>query len=319
MTRILRFVGCVYLGAFLAACTSRSPILSQPGIRQIGPSDWGLGSPIWSPDGKMVAATHITNVHTWTSEIFIIDLSTNKIRSIEKTDYGNLEAKSWSPDGSRIAFSSQRGGDWPEAIWLADATGARPKQYLTEGYDAALSPDGNSLAVFSASFTAGSETQTLSILDLKTMNKKVVFSGTGKYVSAIDVTWSPDGSKLMFSFGKQDDDATPRIPNDDIYTLEISTQKISKITNDGVNHDPKWSPDGSLITYIRHTAGDLDFKLMVGYEDGRCSRVITTKAYSADWSPDGKQMAFDYAGNIYVLDLATFLGQDFQKANNLCP
>lgn len=319
MIRILRFINFLCLSAFLASCTSHSPILSKPGIVQIGPSNRALHNPIWSPDGKRIVATSITNIQSWTSEIYIIDLSTNKIRSIEKTDYGNLEAQSWSPDGSQIAFSSQRGGDWPEAIWLAGAIGEPPKQLLTEGHDAAWSPDGDSMAIFSSSYAGGNETEVLSILELRTKHRKVVFSGTGKYTITYGLAWSPDGTRLIFSFGKQEYDVSPRFPNIDIYILEISTGKTTKITNQGINSNPKWSPDGNLITYTEHTAGDLDFKLMVSYPDGRCSREITKKAYSADWSPDGKHLAFDYAGNIYILDLTIFLGEDFQKPDHLCP
>ncbi len=318
MIRILRFIAFLYIGLVLASCTSRSPILSQPGITHIGPTDGGLGNPIWSPSGKSMVATHITNVHSWSSEIFILDLSTNQIRSIEKTDYGNLKALSWSPDGTQIAFSSERGGDWPEGIWLVDVIGTAQKQLLTEGYDATWSPDGNNMAIFSTLLESGNETRVLSILDLKTMNKNVVFSGMGKYTDTQGLAWSPDGTKLMFSFGKQGKDAAIRFSNVDIYVLEISTGKITKITNDGINSDPKWSPNSSLIAYIKHTAGDLDFKIIVSYDDGRCSRQITTSAYSTDWSPDGKQLAFDYAGNIYALDLAAFLGEGFQRPDYLC-
>jgi Tol biopolymer transport system component len=174
------------------------------------------------------------------------------------------------------------------------------------------------MAIFSTLLEGGNETRVLSILDLKTMNKNVVFSGTGKYTDTQGLVWSPDGTKLMFSFGKQGKDAAIRFSNVDIYVLEISTGKITKITNDGINSDPKWSPNSSLITYIKHTAGDLDFKIIVSYDDGRCSQQITTNAYSADWSPDGRQLAFDYAGNIYTLDLTAVLGEDFQRPDYLC-
>ena len=318
MTRILSILSLFCLSLVFAACTSRSPILSQPGITQIGPSDWGLHNPIWSPDGKMVLATNSTNVHSWTSEIFVVDLSTEKIQSIVKTDYGNLEGLSWSPDGSQIAFSSVRGGDWPEAIWLVDIDGTKAKQYLVEGYNAAWSPDGDSIAILSTSLEDGNETRVISILNLKTKYKKVVSSLTGKYTTATDLAWSTDGKKLVFSFGKQNVDVSPRFPNVDIYVLDISTGETTIITNEGVNFGPKISPDGDLITFIRNTAGDLDFKIMISYKDGRCNQQIITKAYSADWSPDGKQLAFDYAGNLYTLDLVTILGKDFKKPGFLC-
>jgi Tol biopolymer transport system component len=319
MIRILSCISFLCISVFIVSCGPQSPILLVSGITQIGPSNYGLQHPIWSPNGRKIVATNIIAMQSLTSEIYIIDISTNKIRSIEKTDYGNIEARSWSPDGNRIAFSSELAGDWPEAIWLIDSDGMTQKQYLAEGYDAAWSPDGNSMAIFSSSYSNGNETRVLSTLDLKTMNRNVVFSETGKYLTAQGVTWSPDGTRLMFSFGKQENDVDPRFPNVDINILKISTKEITKITNEGVNSDPNWSPDGNLITYITNTAGYLDSNLIISNEDGSCNRKTLKNIYSADWSPDGKQLALEYEGNIYLLDLSKYFGEDFQKANFLCP
>lgn len=318
MFRIIKSLSLVCFSLILASCASRSPFLSQPGIALVGPLDSYLHDPIWSPDGKNLAATHTTNGSTWTSAIYVINLSTNKIRTIEKTDYGNIQARSWSPNGNQIAFSSELGGDWPQAIWIADTNGVAQKRLITGGYDAAWSPDGNSLAVFSGSSENGNETQILSIVDLRTMNNKVVFSGTAKYSTTFGLAWSPDGTKLMFAFGKQWNDSYPKFANVDIYILEISTGELTKITNDGVNSNPRWSPDGKMISYINYTAGIHDVKLMVSYSDGRCNRVITPNAWSADWSPNGKLMAVDDASNLYTLDLISFLGTDIQTTNFIC-
>jgi Tol biopolymer transport system component len=266
----------------------------------------------------MIATTSITNVQSWTSEIYIVELSTNIIRSIEKTDYGNLEAQSWSPDGKSIAFVSQRGGDWPEGIWVTDLNGVHRKQFITEGYDVAWSPDGKSMAVFSTTIEDGDETRTLSILDLTTMSKRVIFSGMGKYSTAIGLTWSPDGTKLMFSFGKQEYDVSPRFPNIDVYVIDISTGESVIITNKDVNLDPTWSPAGKLIAYIRNTAGHFDPKLTISNVDGSCPQQITNIAWSTDWSPDGRKIAFENGGNIYVMALSEFLGYDLLEKGLLC-
>ena len=51
---------------------------------------------------------------------------------------------SWSPDGSRVAFASRRGGT--RDIWIVDAAGGEPEQLTTdtgEGVIPVFSPDGN--------------------------------------------------------------------------------------------------------------------------------------------------------------------------------
>ena len=53
----------------------------------------------------------------------------------------------WSPDGSRIAFASDRGGSWD--IWCMSADGSNPVQLTNATEDETTpswSPDGNRIA-----------------------------------------------------------------------------------------------------------------------------------------------------------------------------
>jgi Tol biopolymer transport system component len=315
----LRSIVLLGTTVFMSGCTSRSPLLSSPGITHVGPTDHGLSSPLWSPDGKAVAVTHATNVHSWTSEILVVDLGTNVARPVEATEYGNLQARSWSPSSSQIAFSSMAGGEWPQAIWLADALHAREPAYLAKGDDASWAKDGQRIAILSGTLVAGRQVQTISILDLVTKSQENVFSADATYSAAFGLAWSPDGSSIVYSLAQQQEDVTPRFEHADLYVLDLQTGTTKKITDRGVNTNPRWSPDGRLISYITHTAGDLDFTLMIGNADGSCTERVISRAYSADWSPDGRHLAFDYAGNIYILDLAPYFGSRFASIDDLCP
>lgn len=65
----------------------------------------GILTPSWSPKGDEIAFTGIQNGF---SDIYAVNLTTEKIRNITRDKFSNLEA-SWSPDGERLVFVSDRG------------------------------------------------------------------------------------------------------------------------------------------------------------------------------------------------------------------
>ncbi|MBN1430502.1 MAG: PD40 domain-containing protein [Anaerolineae bacterium] len=110
--------------------------------------------PAWSPDGKWIAFYSRRDLNT---DIYLLD--TECIDEPENCDVGQLRLTNdpaydyeptWSPDGSRIAFVSERDGN-PE-IYIMNADGT-DKRRLTENSYAdttpAFSPDGKWIAFIS--------------------------------------------------------------------------------------------------------------------------------------------------------------------------
>lgn len=101
-------------------------------------------SPVWSPDGRYIAATGLTPGENscdvqrglsadereacWyrTSSVFIVDTQTYKTYPLTRGI-----APTWSPDGSMIAFLSDRGG--ATEIWTIRADGSELQQLTTDG------------------------------------------------------------------------------------------------------------------------------------------------------------------------------------------
>jgi Tol biopolymer transport system component len=117
--------------------------------------------------------------------------------------------------------------------------------------------------------------------------------------------FSPDGSKLIFCANF---DATRRVENH-IYTLELATQKLTRLTTEAYNEHALFSPDGSRIAWM--TTKDIkgsgtDYWLMNA--DGSSKRRLTyfnqkghpehsgTTIVVADlsWRPDGTAFAGYY-------------------------
>jgi Tol biopolymer transport system component len=117
--------------------------------------------------------------------------------------------------------------------------------------------------------------------------------------------FSPDGSRLIFTSNFE---AKRRVLND-IYTMDLRSRKLSRLTTDGYNEHAIFSPDGRSIAWISTTgnpSGGTDFWIM--NSDGSNKRRLTyfnqkghpeyvgQKVVVADisWRPDGTAFAGYY-------------------------
>ena len=103
------------------------------------------GSPAFSPDGRKLVLT-LSNTDG-NLDIHTLDLTTRKISRLTTNRSIDTEG-TWSPDGSEIYFTSDRGGS-PQ-IYKISSVGGVPSRITFEGnYNARprLSPDGKKLAM----------------------------------------------------------------------------------------------------------------------------------------------------------------------------
>jgi TolB protein len=85
-------------------------------------------TPIWSPDGTQVAFVRRQHDH-W--EIYTVDADGRHLTRLTKTPEtpegvpGSSLSPAWSPDGTSIAFLTDRMGKWE--IWVMNADGANQR------------------------------------------------------------------------------------------------------------------------------------------------------------------------------------------------
>ncbi len=133
-------------------------------------------------------------------------------------------APDWSPDGTKIAFSSIRAGTSSWAVFTMDLAGSNVTLLADAGSDPAWSPDGTKIA-----YTTFDD---LYIMDADGSNK-VKVTNHGGDVRAPD--WSPDGTKLVFT-SNIDGDA-------EVYTINIDGTNELQLTHNSVSErEPSWSP-----------------------------------------------------------------------------
>lgn len=143
----------------------------------------------WSPDGTKIA---FSSGHPYESQIFVLDVSSQKIMQLTKT--GRSHNPCWSPDGSQIVYSFSRERQGKSEIWVIDADGSNPTS-LTQSVEESCSspqwsPDGARI-IFATSKSG------LAIINSDGSNLRRL-----TYLSDDDApVWSPDGSQVAFSAG----------------------------------------------------------------------------------------------------------------------
>ncbi|HEX5586312.1 MAG TPA: hypothetical protein VFZ17_03310, partial [Acidimicrobiia bacterium] len=81
--------------------------------------------------------------------------------------------------------------------------------------------------------------------------------------------------------------------HDEIYAMNAGGADQTRLTFDGENWDPTWSPDGSRLAFARSQDGVTDLYSM--NQDGSDQTPLTDDGYTErapTWSPDGSKIAF---------------------------
>ena len=147
---------------------------------------------------------------------------------------------------AKIAFQSNRDGN--DEIYVMDADGSNQTN-LTNSNDLyegspSWSPDGTKIVFRSAGrgyFGGAGQNGDIFVMDANGSNQTNLTNGVGSYHSP---SWSPDGSKIVFS------------KSSEIWVMgSDGSNQIQISPNGGTAGSPSWSPDGSKILFSSLRAG----------------------------------------------------------------
>jgi len=178
----------------------------------------------------------------------------------------------WSPDGTRIAFASNRSGEWDLYVLdvehaLNNPTDGDGALQLTDDEfqdeTPAWSPDGRQIAYVSWH----AENFQIFLIDVPTTDAGFVSNATppdgppprpqpralsDRRARYVEPTWSPDGRWLAF--------ASDRLErNFEIYAMDMHSGDILRLTDDSAwDARPSWSADGRSLFFESYREDNWD-------------------------------------------------------------
>ena len=271
--------------------------------------------------------------------------------NISDNEYSDA-SPTWSPDGNRIAFASDRDGDWEIYVMNADGSNQR-RLTRSPGVDRApaWSPAGETIAF---------ESDRNGSFDIY----RIEADGTGQRALVqrtrhiYEPVWSPDGSRIVCSAGvhgfRRDVLVADADDGASVHPLGLSyaAKDWWQYTN---VYSLCWSPDGERIagafekgeksgvftvradgTDLRdlvvadalkpYPGGEVNGHRQVGgwYYTGSASRRWLLKTFKdVQWSPDGKRIAFytdiDPSGYFFIHTVSSDGGELTRLDDTLSP
>ncbi len=191
------------------------------------------------------------------------------------TNTGQNSDPTWSPDGLRIAFASDRNGGTFQ-IWTMDAAGGNLVQRTFDAGDKSTpswSPDATRLA-----YTVNNGTDDdVAVASLTPAPSLTVAGGAGDQRGPV---WTPDGGRILF----QD-------VSDSLSIVGATGAGRTPFLSDAIQ--PDYSPDGSRIVVTR--TSQIPF---IVNADGTGTTNLPSGQPAARpvWSPDGTVLLFQRTG-----------------------
>jgi Tol biopolymer transport system component/imidazolonepropionase-like amidohydrolase len=265
----------------------------------------GIVRPMLSPDGTMIAFAALGDIY--------VETIGGKPRHI--THDAALDTDpAWSPDGSQLVYSSDKGGELMQ-LWLHDLKTGHDRQLTTlttQPISPTFSPDGTRIAY----------------LDVDGMWRRsgvsVVEVATGKVTKIHDSlfapgtpVWSPDGKRvavaMVSSYSTKYREGTNQIltmsadgdvaddKTDDKWFVPVPNLSIDSRGGCG----PAWSPDGTKMAAIYEGTLAI-FPVSPSGEPLGPPRHITTEiAHAPSWGGDSRHILYQSNDKLRIIDTET--------------
>jgi TolB protein len=219
--------------------------------------------PSVAPDGSKVAFT------SWQKEsprIIVFSLETGRQLPFYNQRASMNCCLSFNPDGKQVIFSSTAAGG-PAQLYTANPDGSGLRRLTSSNAidtEPKINPKTGTDIVFTSGRGGGNPQIYLMSLGGETTR---LSDGTG---DAVNPSWSPDGTKIVFSWTRG---FAPG--NFNIFVMDVASRNLTQLTNsEGRNENPSWAPDGAHLIYANKRGANSQLWTMLA--DGTQKKQLTT-------------------------------------------
>lgn len=246
------------------------------------------------PTGRIAFSSDRNDDH---SELYTMKADGTDAKRLTDTA-GNVFSPSWSPDGTQIAFVTDRDGN-PE-IYTMNSDGTKIRRLTNNGIndlDPQWSPDGSKI-VFVSERDGNREIYVMNT------NGANVARLTNNGASDSQPAWSPDGKQIIFSSDRNL--PVEKQAESDLYVMNADGSNVKRLLDHaGGDWGAAWSPDGKRIAFYTagfgQAGGDVaGGDLFIVNTDGSGLVQLSPDSVGGrdpSWSPNGRFLAFSSARN----------------------